>query len=95
MAINEDEVKKVAHLARLAIPEQRMGEYVTKLSGILELVDQLNMIDTKGVAPMAHPLDTLQRLREDVVTETNQREKYQRIAPETEAGLYLVPKVLE
>lgn len=95
MAISEAEVKKVAHLARLAVPEDQLEGYVRNLSNILNLVDQLSAVDTTGVEPMAHPLDMTQRLREDVVTETNHREKYQSVAPEVEDGLYLVPKVIE
>ncbi len=95
MAISEAEVKKVAHLARLALPDDMLDDYVAKLSNVLDLVAQLNAVDTTGIEPMAHPLDTVQRLREDVVTESNHREKYQRVAPETEDGLYLVPKVIE
>ena len=95
MAISEAEVKKVARLARLAVPDDRLEAYTQNLSNILNLVDQLSAIDTTGVEPMAHPLDMMQRLREDVVTETDHREKYQSVAPEVEDGLYLVPKVLE
>ena len=95
MAISEDEVKKVARLARLAVPEERLAAYTQGLSNILNLVDQLSAVDTTGVEPMAHPLDMVQRLRDDVVTETNHREQYQSVAPEVENGLYLVPKVLE
>lgn len=95
MAISEAEVKKVAHLARLAVPEEQLEGYVRNLSNILNLVDQLQAVDTSGVEPMAHPLDMTQRLREDVVTETNHREQYQSVAPEVEDGLYLVPKVIE
>lgn len=95
MAISEAEVKKVARLARLAVPDDRLEAYTQNLSNILKLVDQLSAVDTTGVEPMAHPLDMMQRLREDVVTETSHREKYQAVAPEVEDGLYLVPKVLE
>lgn len=95
MAISEAEVKKVARLARLAVPDDRLEAYTQNLSNILNLVDQLSAVDTTGVEPMAHPLDMMQRLREDVVTETNHREKYQAVAPEVENGLYLVPKVIE
>jgi len=79
----------------LQISEQDIPEYTQNLSAILELVEQMGSIDTTGITPMAHPLDVAQRLREDVVSETNQREKFQAIAPQTEAGLYLVPKVIE
>lgn len=95
MSISAEEVKKVAHLARLAVPDDQLEGYVRNLSNILNLVDQLSAVDTAGVEPMAHPLDMMQRLREDVVTETNHREKYQAVAPEVENGLYLVPKVIE
>ena len=95
MSITADEVKKVATLARLGIPEATLGDYTAKLSGILDMVEQLSAVDTSGVEPMAHPLDTMQRLREDVVSETNQRDKYQAVAPEVEKGLFLVPKVIE
>lgn len=95
MSISAEEVKKVAHLARMAVPEEQLEGYVRNLSNILDLVDQLSVVDTTGVEPMAHPLDMTQRLREDVVTETNHREKYQAVAPEVEDGLYLVPKVIE
>jgi aspartyl-tRNA(Asn)/glutamyl-tRNA(Gln) amidotransferase subunit C len=95
MAISEAEVKKVARLARLAVPDERLAAYTQNLSNILRLVDQLSAVDTTGVEPMAHPLEMMQRLRDDVVTETNHREKYQAVAPEVESGLYLVPKVIE
>ncbi len=95
MSISAEEVKKVAHLARLAVPDDQLEGYVRNLSNILNLVDQLSAIDTSGVDPMAHPLDMMQRLREDVVTETDNRDKYQSVAPEVENGLYLVPKVIE
>ncbi|MBJ6610129.1 MAG: Asp-tRNA(Asn)/Glu-tRNA(Gln) amidotransferase subunit GatC [Candidatus Thiothrix moscowensis] len=95
MSISAEQVKKVAHLARMAVPEEQLEGYVRNLSNILNLVDQLSAVDTSGVEPMAHPLDMTQRLREDVVTETNNRDKYQRVAPEVEDGLYLVPKVIE
>lgn len=95
MSISAEEVKKVAHLARLAVPDEQLEGYTRNLSNILDLVDQLSAADTAGVEPMAHPLDMMQRLREDVVTETDHREKYQSVAPEVENGLYLVPKVIE
>lgn len=95
MSISEAEVRKVAHLARLAMPDENIAAYTQNLSNILELVAQMSAVDTDGVTPMAHPLDMIQRLREDVVTETNQRDYYQNIAPETQNGLYLVPKVIE
>lgn len=95
MSVSDDDVRKVSRLARLAVPDGNVHAYAEKLSGILDMVDQLNAVDTTGVEPMSNPLDSVQRLREDVVTETNQREKYQSVAPEVEKGLYLVPKVLD
>ena len=95
MSLERSDVEKIAHLARLAIDEDKVESYAADLSKILGLVEQMDAIDTEGVVPMAHPLHMSQRLRADEVTETDNREKYQRIAPQTEAGLYLVPKVIE
>ncbi len=95
MALDRSDVAKIAHLARLAIDEEAVPTYAQNLSNILELVEQMNQIDTSGVTPMAHPLHMAQRLREDVVSEVNQREHFQAHAPSTEAGLFLVPKVIE
>ena len=95
MSLTRQDVEKIAHLARLAITEEELVNYTDRLSTILKLVDQLQAVDTQGIEPMAHPLDVNQRLRPDVVTEPNLREKFQQIAPATEAGLYLVPKVIE
>ncbi len=95
MSIDIDEVKKIAKLAGLNVDEADVQAYATNLSNILELVAQMDAIDTTGVTPMSHPFDVVQRLREDVVTETNRREDFQAIAPKTEDGLYLVPKVLD
>ena len=95
MSLGFDEVKKIAYLARLNIDEADIPAYSANLSNILDMVEQMNAIDTHGVTPMAHPLETAQRLRPDHVTEENQRERFQKIAPLTEAGLYLVPKVIE
>ena len=95
MSLEKEDVINIAHLARLAIDEDDIPEYARNLTNILILVEKMNTIDTKNVEPMAHPLDTYQPLREDIVTESNQRDHFQRIAPQTEAGLYLVPKVIE
>lgn len=95
MSLSHEEVKKIAHLGRLAISEQDIPQYAKNLSNILALVEQMGAVDTSAVEPMAHPLNVTQRLREDVVSEPNQRELFQSIAPATEAGLYLVPKVIE
>lgn len=95
MALSESDVKKVAHLARIALSPEELPGHIKNLSKILDLVEQMNTVDTTGIEPMAHPQDITQPLREDIVTETNQREKMQCCAPLTEAGLYLVPKVIE
>ncbi|RKZ38116.1 MAG: Asp-tRNA(Asn)/Glu-tRNA(Gln) amidotransferase GatCAB subunit C [Gammaproteobacteria bacterium] len=95
MGLNRNEVEKIAHLARLAVSEEQLESYVTDLSRILDLVAEMNTADTTDVAPMAHPLDATQRLRTDEVTESDQRALFQDGAPEVEAGLYIVPKVIE
>lgn len=95
MTLTENDVKNIAHLARLGIDQQDIGAYVNDLSGILSLMQQMSGNSTDGVEPMAHPMDQVQRLRADSVTEANQREKFQVIAPLVEDGLYLVPKVIE
>lgn len=95
MALDRNDVENIAHLARLAVSDGDIPEYATNLSRIIELVEQMNAVDTTDVVPMAHPLDMSQRLREDEVSETDQRAEFQKNAPATEAGLYLVPKVIE
>ncbi len=95
MSLEKTDIEKIAHLARLEIDPDDVSRYARDLSVILELVEQMNQVDTGGVQPMAHPLQMAQRLRADEVTETNQRDKFQQIAPQVEAGLYLVPKVIE
>ena len=95
MSISPEEVLKIANLARLKINQDEVDQYATELSKIISLVEQMNKVDTQNVEPMAHPLDVTQRLRKDEVTETNQREKFQSVAPNAEKGLYLVPKVIE
>ncbi|MFL0805708.1 MAG: Asp-tRNA(Asn)/Glu-tRNA(Gln) amidotransferase subunit GatC [Oceanobacter sp.] len=95
MALEQDQVRNIAELARLQIDENQIGEYQQNLTSILDLVDQLSTADTTGVEPMAHPLDAVQRLRADAVTESNQREHFQTIAPATDNGHYLVPRVIE
>lgn len=95
MSLDKADVEKIAHLARIAIDEEMIPEYASNLSGILDLVEQMSAVDTDAVAPMAHPLDMAQRLREDLVSEDNQRDKFQGIAPKVEDGLFLVPRVIE
>ncbi|MCV6609977.1 MAG: Asp-tRNA(Asn)/Glu-tRNA(Gln) amidotransferase subunit GatC [Amphritea sp.] len=95
MALDRSDVEKIAHLARLQIADQDVQEYAENLTSILDLVDQMQAVDTSDVTPMAHPLDAVQRLRLDEVTEGNQRDHLQTVAPAVEAGLFQVPKVIE
>jgi aspartyl-tRNA(Asn)/glutamyl-tRNA(Gln) amidotransferase subunit C len=95
MSLERGDVERIAHLARLAVEDADLEAVARDLSNILGLVDQLSAVDTQSVAPMAHPLHMAQRLRPDEVTEEDQRERFQSIAPSTESGLYLVPKVIE
>jgi aspartyl-tRNA(Asn)/glutamyl-tRNA(Gln) amidotransferase subunit C len=95
VSLDKNQVRHIAMLARLKLNDDEYAESVEKLSKIVDFVDQLSQADTSGVVPMAHPLDAVQRLRPDVVTETDQRDRYQRNAPAVADGLYLVPKVIE
>ncbi|MCW8906414.1 MAG: Asp-tRNA(Asn)/Glu-tRNA(Gln) amidotransferase subunit GatC [Sedimenticola sp.] len=95
MSLKRSEVEKIAHLARLAMSKDELDAVTGDLSNILDLVAQMEEADTGGVEPMAHPLHMAQRLRADEVTEEDRREQFQAIAPLTEAGLYLVPRVIE
>lgn len=95
MPINTFEVTAMARLARIAIAPDDIPGYAEQLSGILAFVAQMNTVDTTGVEPLAHPLELTARLRADEVTETDQRERFQALAPQVERGLYLVPKVIE
>ena len=96
MTLTRRDVENIAHLARLRITDEEMPVYVGSLSRILEFVEQLSSAATEDVEPMAHPLeDQVQRLRTDEATETDHRDRYQQNAPAVEAGLYIVPKVIE
>jgi aspartyl-tRNA(Asn)/glutamyl-tRNA(Gln) amidotransferase subunit C len=95
MSLERADVEKIAHLARIAVEECQVAGVAKDLSNILDLVEQMSAVDTEGVTPMAHPLHMSQRLRPDTITEQDQRERFQSIAPLTEAGLYLVPRVVE
>ena len=95
MALDKDQVQQIAKLARLELKPEEHAELLDKLSRIVDFVDQLSAADTEGVVPMAHPLNVAQRLRPDVVTEVNERDRYQQNAPSVMDGLYLVPKVIE
>lgn len=96
MPLERHEVEKIAHLARLTLTEEQIPFYASNLSNILDLVAQINDAQTENIVPMPHALEHLtQRMREDQITETDQHELFQSIAPKTEAGLYLVPQVIE
>ena len=95
MALHPEDIAHIAHLARLEIDPDDVACYVRNLSDLIELVEQMNAIDTRGVQPMAHPVEASQRLRDDAVTESDQHELLQRNAPALADGLYLVPKVIE
>lgn len=95
MSLSSQDVEKVARLACLAMNPSEIEIARNQLNGIFGLIAEMQAVDTAGVEPMSHSQDLAQRLREDVVTESNQREAFQAIAPQVEAGLYLVPKVIE
>lgn len=95
MSLNTDQVERIARLARIEISPAEAAQTGERLNAILGLIEQLQAVDTAGIEPMAHAVAGAQRLREDAVTETDRRAAYQAIAPEVEAGLYLVPKVIE
>lgn len=95
MSLFLDDVKRVAQLARIRIDADEAERYLNELNGILGLIEQIQAVNTQGIEPMAHACEVYQRLREDVVTETDRRAAYLALAPQTEAGLYLVPKVIE
>ena len=95
MSLSLEQVRRIAQLARIEISDAEAESTLGHLNGIFSLIEKMQAVDTRGVEPMAHAQDLAQRLRDDRVTETNRREAYQAVAPETEAGLYLVPKVIE
>ena len=95
MSIELGDVENIAHLARLDLTGKEKEEAASSMSNILNLIDQMQSVNTDDVTPLAHAFDAVQRLREDKVTETDQRDELQKIAPETEQGLFLVPKVIE
>ncbi len=95
MAVDHSDIEKVARLARISIAGDQIDEVTRRIGDILAMVDQMQAIDTSGVQPMANPHDASQRLREDAVTEADQRDAFQALAPQAEQGLYLVPKVID
>ena len=95
MSLSDDQIRRIARLARIAIGEQGAAEVRDRLNRVLGLIDQLQAVDTTGIEPMSHALDVVQPLRTDFVTESDQRASFQAGAPAVEGGLYLVPKVIE
>jgi len=95
MSLDKSDIEKIAWLARLSISPEEISKYSKELNNILDLVEQMNGIDTRDIEPMAHPLEITARLREDRVTESDQRERFQAIAPAVGKGHYLVPRVIE
>lgn len=95
MSIEKSDIEKLSQLARINVSEESMDVVASRLNDVLSMVDQLQAVDTEGVEPMSHPLDALQRLRADEVTETDQRQILMSNAPAQEDGLFLVPKVID
>jgi len=95
MALDLDDVKRVAHLARIAVDETEARAVLSQMNDVFRMIEQMQAVDTRGVEPMSHALDITQRLRADAVTETDLRAAFQAVAPQVEGGLYLVPKVIE
>lgn len=100
MSLELNDVKRIANLARLELDETQANQTLEKLNGFFAIAEQLKAVDTTGIAPLSHPIAALMaeiclRLREDQVTESNHRDEYQQVAPATQDGLYLVPKVIE
>ena len=95
MSLSLDDVRRIAHLARIEVTDAEAAAVQTQLNGIIGLVEQLKAADTRGIEPMSHARDVALRLREDAVTEADQHRAFQAVAPQVEADLYLVPKVIE
>lgn len=95
MSLDKDEVRTIAHLARLSVDESRLDAIATELSSVLAFVERLNAVDTSGIEPMAHPVSTAMVLRDDVVTETDERDSLQKPAPAVHEGYFTVPRVIE
>jgi len=95
MSLSIDDVKRIAHLARIRVTEAEAAQTQNQLNGIFGLIEEMQGVDTAGIEPMAHAQDLSQRLRPDVATEPDRRAAFQAVAPQTENGLYLVPKVIE
>ena len=95
MSLSAEDVKRIAKLARIRVNEAEVAAYQAQLNGIFGLIEEMQAVDTNGIEPMSHAQDLFQRLRADVVSEPDRRTAFQAVAPQTENGLYLVPKVIE
>jgi aspartyl-tRNA(Asn)/glutamyl-tRNA(Gln) amidotransferase subunit C len=95
MSLSQDDVKRIANLARIELCEDEVDTVLMQLSSIFSLIEQMQAVDASAITPMSHAQDVTQRLRDDAVTETDQHILFQAVAPQVEAGLYLVPKVIE
>jgi aspartyl-tRNA(Asn)/glutamyl-tRNA(Gln) amidotransferase subunit C len=95
MSLSQDDVKRIANLARIELGEDEVHAVLMQLSSIFSLIEEMQAVDTSAIIPMSHAQDVTQRLRDDAVTETDQHVLFQAVAPQVEAGLYLVPKVIE
>lgn len=95
MSLTHADIHKIAHLARLDIEDNKLDALTQDLNQIMDLVATMSETDTAHIEPLAHPLDEKQTLRPDQITETNQREHFQQIAPAVKAGLYIVPQVID
>jgi len=95
MSLTPDDVRRLARLARIAIDEHDSAAVLERLNDVLGLIDEMRAVDTHGIEPMSHAVDTVQRLRPDAVRDMDQRQRHQSVAPAVEEGLYLVPKVIE
>jgi aspartyl-tRNA(Asn)/glutamyl-tRNA(Gln) amidotransferase subunit C len=95
MSLSDDQIRRIARLARIAVRREELAAVGERLNRVLGLIDQMRAVDTAGIEPMSHALDVVQRLRPDEVTESDRRDAYQALAPAVEEGLYLVPKVIE
>lgn len=95
MSLTLSDVRRIAHLARIAVDDSEAEDYLRQLNGIFGLIEEMQAVDTSGIEPMSHAQDLVLRLREDAATESDQHELFQSVAPQVEAGLYLVPKVIE
>jgi len=95
VSLSLDQIKRIAHLARIEISEAEAEQTQGQLNAIFRLIEAMQAVDTEGIAPMSHAQDVMLRLREDAVTEGDQHTLFQSVAPQVEGGLYLVPKVIE